>query len=132
MARLIPIDDDHDTAGYFAAAKEHRLVVRTCQSCGRTLHLPRQHCYHCRSFDSYWKEVPGQGRLYSWTTVEHGVQPGYDVPFTIVLVELDGLPEVRLVGNLDGRPQLEAGMAMQVRWDEIGEGVVIPNWEPAP
>jgi hypothetical protein len=54
------------------------------------------------------------------------------VPYTIVLVDLDDAPGVRLLGNLPGSPDLRAGMAMQVRFDHLNDGVVLPNWEPAP
>jgi uncharacterized OB-fold protein len=128
---LIPVDDDYDTGGFFAAAKKHQLVVRACASCGATLHLPRAYCYHCGSFDTRWVGASERGTLFSWTTVEHQIHPGYDVPYTIVLVDVDAPPAVRLTGNIKGRPALEIGMPMEVWWDEVGDGVVIPNWKPA-
>lgn len=130
-SRLLPVTDDHDTAGFFAAAKERRLVVRMCAACGATLHLPRDYCYHCGSFETRWSDAVGRGTLYSWTTVEHQVHQAYEVPYTVVLVDLDDPPGVRLVGSIAGRPSLEIGMPMRVWWDEFDEGVVIPNWEPA-
>ena len=70
------------------------------------------------------------GALYAWTVVEHPTHPAYPVPYTVVLVDVDGAPGVRLVGHLPGRPDLEAGQRMRLRFDETGEGVVLPNWEP--
>ena len=61
--------------------------------------------------------MSGRGRLYSWTTVEHQVHPAYPVPYTIVLVELDDEPGVRLIGYLPGAPELTEGQPMQV-WFE--------------
>ena len=128
--RVLPVVDDRDTGGLFEAAREGRLVVRFCQSCDRPLHLPRAYCYHCGSWDTGWREVGGLGTLYAWTVVEHGVHPAWEVPYTVVLVDVDGAPGVRLVGNLPGRPALRVGQAMEVWFDEMGEGVVIPNWVP--
>ena len=131
MNRLLPVDDDHDTGGFFAAAKEHRLVVRTCMECGKHLHLPRAYCAACRSWNTAWTEVEGDaGSLYAWTVVEHPIHPAYPVPYTVVLVDVDGAPGVRLVGHLPGHPDLEPGQAMRLRFDEAGEGVTLPNWEP--
>jgi uncharacterized OB-fold protein len=130
MTRLIPVDDDHDTAGFFAAAKEHRLVVRVCKTCDTTLHMPRDYCYVCRSFNGEWREASPTGSLFTWTIVEHGVHADYVAPYAVVLVQLDAPPGVRLVGNIPGRPELQMGMAMEVWWDEVGEGVTIPNWRP--
>ena len=50
----------------------------------------------------------------------------------MVLVELDDAPGVRYVGNLAGRPDLREGMPMRVRFDDAGDGVTLPNWEPTP
>ena len=53
------------------------------------------------------------GHLYSWTVAEHQVHPGFPVPYTIVLVELDEVPGVRLVGHLPDARDLTMGMPMQ-------------------
>lgn len=132
MDRILPVDDDHDTGGFFSAANQRRLVVRTCLDCGANLHLPRAYCSHCRSWNTAWKDVDGErGTLYAWTVVERPTHPAYPVPYTVVLVDVDGAPGMRLVGYLPGRPELRAGQAMKLGFDEAGEGVVLPNWEPA-
>jgi uncharacterized protein len=127
---VLPVDDDRDTAGFFEAARRGELVVRACASCGAFLHLPRAYCRHCGSWEGRWVQVAGGGRLHSWTVVEHQVHPSYPVPYTIVLVELDDAPGVRLVGSIAGSPQLVEGMPMRVRFDDLGDGVVLPQWEP--
>jgi hypothetical protein len=70
------------------------------------------------------------GHLYSWTVAEHQVHPGFPVPYTVVLVELDEVPGVRLVGHLPGARDLAMGMPMQATFDTIRDGVVVPMWEP--
>ena len=70
-------------------------------------------------------------RCTRWTVVDHQVHPAYPVPYTIVLVDLDDAPGVRLVGHLPGSPDLHDGMPMRVRFDEVADGVVLPQWEPA-
>jgi uncharacterized OB-fold protein len=75
--------------------------------------------------------VSGRGRLCSWTTTEHQVHPAYPVPYTIVLVELEEDPSVRLVGYLPGSPALTDGQVMQVWFEQLDDGVVLPQWEPA-
>jgi uncharacterized OB-fold protein len=129
-ARLLPVVDDADTGGFWAAAARHELVVRTCRDCGQSLHLPRVHCFACGGHDSWWRPVAGRARLYSWTTVEHQVHPAYPVPYTAVLVELEEAPGVRLVGQLPGRPDLRADQPMRVRFEDVGGGTVLPQWIP--
>jgi uncharacterized protein len=129
--RLVPVVDDRDTGGFFAAAREGRLVVRRCNGCDAVLHLPRAYCAGCGSWDGRWQDAAGTATLHSWTVVEHQVHPAFPVPYTIVLVELDEVPAVRMVGYLDGAPDLVAGRPMRVRFDPVGDGVVVPGWEPA-
>ncbi|MET0578071.1 MAG: OB-fold domain-containing protein, partial [Ilumatobacteraceae bacterium] len=114
---LLPVDDDHDTGGFFEAARRGELVVRACSSCGTLLHLPRAFCHRCGSWDGEWRPVAGTGTLHTWTVVDHQVHPAYPVPYTIVLVDLDDAPGVRLLGHLPGSPDLQAGMPMRVRFD---------------
>jgi uncharacterized OB-fold protein len=127
--RILPVDDDHDTGGFFAAARCGELVVRVCDECGAVLHVPIAHCHTCGSWDGTWTRVQGTGHLVSWTTAEHQVHPAYPVPYTIVLVELDDRPGVRFVGSLPGAPQLTDGQPMRVWFEEL-EGAVLPQWEP--
>jgi uncharacterized OB-fold protein len=133
--RILPVDDDRDTGGFFRAAQERRLVVKACDGCGTPLHLPRAHCSHCGSWDTSWHEVGGAATLYAWTVVVRPFHAAYPVPYTVVLVDLDEAPGVRLVGYVDGRPELRAGQPMELWWDEVeaGDGppVVLPNWRPS-
>jgi uncharacterized OB-fold protein len=131
MARLRPVDDDLDTGPFFAAARRGELAVQRCAGCAAVLHVPRRYCRECGSWESRWEVVAGTAELYSWTVVTHQVHPAYPVPYTVVLVELPGLG-VRLVGSLPGAPELEVGMAMRVWFEELGGGVVQPNWRPDP
>ena len=131
MSKLQPVVDDHDTGGFFEAAARGELVVRACANCGTVLHVPRAYCRACGSWDGEWKPAGTTGTLHSFTVADHQVHPAYPVPYTIVLVDLDDVPGVRLLGHLDGNPDLTIGMPMRVRFDELADGVVLPNWEPA-
>jgi uncharacterized OB-fold protein len=53
------------------------------------------------------------------------------VPYTIVLVELEDVPEARLVGYLPGRPELAAGMPMRAWFEPVDDdGTRLPQWRP--
>lgn len=129
-ARPLPVTDDRDTGGFFEAARRRELVVRVCNDCGHVLHLPRAYCHYCGSWSGRWEQVSGRGRLSTWTTVEHQVHPAFPVPYTVVLVEIDDKPGVRLVGRLDGAPELVPGQAMEAWFEDAGDGVVLPQWRP--
>jgi len=129
--RPIPVIDDHDTGGFFEAAARGELAIRMCNGCDAVLHMPVAYCYRCGGWEGRWQRTAGTGRLYSWTVVAHQVHPAHPVPYTVLLVELDDHPEARLVGQLPGRPDLEAGQPMQVRFEPMSDGVVLPQWRPA-
>ena len=128
--RLIPVDDDLDTGGIFAAAKRGQIAVRRCNGCDAVLHVPVAYCRHCGSWDGRWQDVAGRATLYSWTVVEHQVHPAYPVPYTVVVVDLDELPGTHMLGRIDGAPELHAGQPMEAWFEEIG-GTVVPQWRPA-
>jgi hypothetical protein len=130
MGRLIPNTRDHDTAGFFAAAAEGRLVYRACGDCGRGLHPPTAHCPFCGGWNTDWREAQGTGTLYSWTTVHQSVHPAYPAPYTLVLVALDDTTDVRLIGHIDGEQELTAGMKMRVWFETLENGETLPQWRP--
>lgn len=129
--RPLPVIDDPDTAGFFAAAARGELALCACTACGAVLHLPRAYCSSCGSWDTTWRPVAGRGRLYSWTTVEHQVHPAFPVPYTVVLVDLADEPGARLVGWLPGRPELEAGMEMRAVFEPVADDTTVVQWIPA-
>lgn len=134
--KLLPVDDDLDTGGFFEAARRGELAVRRCDGCDAVLHVPRAYCRHCGSWEGRWDVVDGRATLHSWTVVEHQVHPAYPTPYTVVLVDLDAAPGTRLVGQIPGAPELTAGMPMEVWFEEIGENdgrtIVLPQWRPVP
>ena len=129
---ILPNVNDRETAPFFAAAREHRLVIKQCRKCGKGIHPPTAHCPFCDSWDTHWQECKGAGRLYSWSVVEHQVHPACSVPYTLVVVTLDDITHVRLVGSIPGRPKLKAGMPMRVTFQVLAAEIVLPQWEPVP
>jgi uncharacterized OB-fold protein len=128
--RVTPVTDDHDTGGFWTAAAQGRLVIRTCLDCGSRLHLPKAFCHYCQSWNTAWQEVEGTGSIYSWAIVRLQVHPYFPAPYTLIVVELDDAPMIHLLGNIDGDAPVNIGDPVRVRFDDI-EGVVIPNWEIA-
>jgi uncharacterized OB-fold protein len=130
MDKPIPIIDDDDTGGHFAAAQRGAIAIVLCAECTRPIHLPLPRCPACGSWTTEWTDVTPRARVYSWTVVEHPVHPAFEVPYTVVLAELDDYPEVRLVSYLPGRVELEAGEPLAASFDDVRDGVVVPRWSP--
>ena len=103
-------------APYWEATRRHELVVQRCNACATFQWGPEWCCHHCLSFDIGWVQVPGQGRIYSWERVWHPVHPALReaTPYLVVLVELPGAGNVRMVGNLLGDPLQEVPIGAEV------------------
>ena len=56
------------------------------------------------------------------------MHPAFPVPYTVVLVDADDA-DARFVGMLPGRPDLQVGDAMRVRFDQAPDGTALPQWE---
>jgi len=125
---LLPYVEDRETCGFFEAAAEGRLVFRACNDCDHALHPPTEHCPYCGGWNTAWRDAKGTGTLHTWTTVAHQIHPGFPAPYTVVVGELDDAPEVRLMGRLDGEPELAAGMTMSVWFERLPEGPTLPQW----
>lgn len=92
-----------DTAPFWEAAKEERLAIQQCRSCGRHYFYPRDFCQHCSSGDVEWHEIAGTGRLVSYVINYRPIPPADPAtPQIIALVELD--EGVRMLTNIVGSP----------------------------
>jgi hypothetical protein len=95
-------------------------------------------CHRCHSFEVGFEPVEPRGAIYSWERVWHPVHRSLaeGVPYTILLVELDVAPGVRLVGNLAGdalRPfQIGDPVVAQFEdHDDAETPFTLIQWRPA-
>jgi len=125
-----------ETMGWWEAAAEHRLVVQRCAQCGTTRHPPGPLCPHCRSSASQWRQLPGTGRVYTFTVVRQAFIPSLSdrLPYVVAAVELDDSAGARLVSNLvDVDPaEVTLDMAVEVVWEDMGPELALPRFRPAP
>lgn len=124
-----------DTAGWWAAVREHRLVIQRCHHCGTFRHPPVPVCYICQSFDFRWAPVSGRGLIYSYTEAVHPVHPALKThgPYNIVVVELPDAGNVRLVGNLLDTPYeaIRIGLPVEAVFEDIPPDVTLVQWRPS-
>jgi uncharacterized OB-fold protein len=132
-ASLAEIHADQWSAPFWAAAREHRLVCARCASCGTFRMPPSPFCPVCRSQGLEWVDLPGTGTVYTFTVVRHAVLPivREHVPYVIAVVELDGAPGARLLGNVVGLvpEEISVGLTVRVVWDDTEGGATIPRFE---
>lgn len=128
MARRIPSPRVlPESAEYWRAANEGRLVVKHCRACGQPHHYPRDVCPHCLSDDTEWRPASGRGTLYSFSTMGQG-----EDAYTIALVTL--AEGVTMMSNLvDADPAAcRIGQAVQVVFRPSDGGQAVPMFAPLP
>lgn len=128
--RPVP-DVTPETAPYWEAAAEGRLLLQECTDCGLVYHYPRAFCPDCFSEDVDWREAAGTGEVYSYSPAyTMSSWPEEDLPLVVAYVELDEGP--RVVTNVDADPDdVEIGTRVRARF--VGterDDVAIPVFEP--
>jgi uncharacterized OB-fold protein len=118
----IPVPDE-DSAAYWAALREHRILLQRCTSCGETRAPRMPGCPQCGSAGYRDIEVRGTGTIYSWVVIHRplGGIPAQQLPRTIVTVELD--EGCRVLGRL----VRNAGEAARVGMDLPVEAVFVDH-----
>jgi uncharacterized OB-fold protein len=119
-------------APWWEAAKEQRLLVRRCQSCGKAHLYPRPFCPTCWSADVEWEQASGRGRLYTWSLVHtNGLAPfSTRLPYVAALVDLEEGPRMMTNVVQCDPDRLACDQPMEVAWEEE-EGLVLPRFRPS-
>lgn len=98
-----PPQDVPQLQPFWSAVGRNELVFPRCRECGRWHWYPGPGCRCGHDEEFEWHPVRAEGVIFSFTRVERAFLPsGSDPPYTVVLVEFDDAPGLRLVTNLVG------------------------------
>jgi uncharacterized protein len=116
-----------DTAPFWEAAKQGKLVLQFCKDTNQFQHYPRPVSIFTGSRNLEWREVSGRGVVYACTVIRVP-GPGLDgrLPLSVVTVELD--EGVRMLGNIvNVEPDKVAiGQRVEVTWDRLSDDFQYP------
>lgn len=130
MTVTVDVNNYIDTSEFWAAAREGRLVVQYDRATGKPQWFPRGLSLASGRRDLEWRQVSGNGTLYSWT-VTHSPWPGHEdrVPYVCALVDLD--EGVRMLTNVINTDPvtLEVGQRVRLAWQDLANGVRYPAFE---
>jgi uncharacterized OB-fold protein len=132
-AELAQLNPNAWTAPFWAAAAEGRLRIPRCPSCEAIRMPPGPCCWRCHGTALDWKEVPGTGRVHTFTVTRrafHRALAGC-VPYVLAVIELDDADGARVISNVvDIYPNdVRVELRVEVVWDRAGEAV-IPRFRP--
>jgi uncharacterized OB-fold protein len=121
-----------ETEPFWNAAKEHRLVMPRCEGCARYAFPPTVACAACGSEQFAWVDVSGYGKVFSFVVFHRVYHPAFrgKVPYVVAVIELAEGP--RIISNVVGMPVEDVVCEMPVRvvFDDVREGMVIPQFAP--
>lgn len=107
---------------YNEALQQNKLLGLKCRSCSAITVPPKMVCRQCASPDMEIIELKGSGKIRTFTTVFVASEGREDeVPYTIVIVELDDGPWI--MGNLEGIDPATASMELVGRKVIMGHKV---------
>jgi uncharacterized protein len=115
---------------FWKAAREHRLVLQSCDRCHRAWYPIGPNCPRCLSTDFTWQELRGTGKVSSFVVFH---KPWADwlrdrVPYVVAQVELDEGP--RLTANLPGVAieDVRIGMPVSVVFEDVSPEISLPQF----
>jgi uncharacterized OB-fold protein len=122
---------DADSAPYWTAAHEGRLVIQRCITCDARQLYPRDRCLVCRG-PVEWIEASGRGSVYSYTVIRQNYsRPFRDwIPYVVALVDLEEGP--RVMTNIVGcEPDaVHIGMAVRAQFEAVSDEAGIALFSP--
>jgi uncharacterized OB-fold protein len=113
-AKPQPVEDD-ESAPFWAACREGRLLLQRCGACGKAVFYPRSICPHCHA-DALGPETgSGRGTIHSWTVSRRPAGPGWadEVPYVVALVDLEEGPRLLGVVEVDDPDEVRTGLAVE-------------------
>jgi uncharacterized OB-fold protein len=116
-----------ETAAYWAAARNGKLLIKRCQDCGAVHYYPRAHCPFCFSDRTTWLECSGLGTIYSFSVMRRAEQP-YALAY-VTLAEGPTMMTNIVDCDLDA---VRIGQPVKLVFRPSEKGQPVPMFTPAP
>ncbi|MDD3653216.1 MAG: Zn-ribbon domain-containing OB-fold protein [Desulfotomaculaceae bacterium] len=108
------------------------LAYTKCRTCSQAYFPPRADCANCLGNDMEWIAFEGNGKIVTFTHTMYA-PTGFeaDAPYTIVVVELDGLKVLGRMNKEVPVDTLSVGMPVKVEIVKLPDGQVTYEFLPA-
>lgn len=128
----LPIQDV-ETAPYWSALREGRLLIKQCEDCGKSHFYPRLLCPHCHSDRVDWAQASGDGEIYTYTVARRPAGPAFkaDLPYVVALVQLDEGPRIMTHIVCGDVGEVRIGRRVKVDFVAVTDEVTLPKFRLA-
>jgi uncharacterized OB-fold protein len=121
------------SAPFWQGLNEGVVRLQRCSACRAWVFYPRNRCPKCLSDRLEWKNVSGEGRLYTFTIARQPTSPHFadEVPQKLAVVELD--EGVHLTTTLVGLDEASIRIGMRVKpyFDRVADGTTLLRYQKA-
>ncbi|MEJ1970364.1 MAG: Zn-ribbon domain-containing OB-fold protein [Rhizomicrobium sp.] len=120
--KIVPPPVNEETAKFWKAAEEGRLLYGFCLACNEPHYFPRLFCPFCFSQRVEWRQANGTATVYSYSTMLRSPTGSY----TIAYVELEEGPRV-LTNLVDcDAAKIAIGAPARLVWKPSEGGPPVP------
>jgi uncharacterized OB-fold protein len=104
-------------SAFFAGLANKKLLGSKCTKCSYIFATPRSHCMECGA-KTEWYELPKQGEVHTFTTCYFGGEAFLkETPFTLILVEFEGVNTLFLSRLVGVKPEnVKIGMKIKAQF----------------
>jgi len=116
-----------ETEAYWASARDGKLLIKRCESCGEVHYYPRALCPFCFSDRTIWLECSGRGRIYSFSVMRRA-----PVPYALAYVTLaEGPTMMTNIVDCD-LDAIRIGQPVVLVFKPSESGQAVPMFTPSP
>ena len=120
------------TRPFWDGLNERKVQIQQCDGCDSWVFYPRTRCPSCLSDLLVWREVSGQGVLYTYTLARQPTAPHFadETPQQLAVVELDeGVRMTSTLVNVEPS-DIVIGMRLQPYFDQVTDAVTLLRYQP--
>jgi uncharacterized OB-fold protein len=131
----IPLPNPHDplTAPHWQAAREGRIAMQRCPSCGYVRWPAALSCPECLAEGGEWTALSGFGRIWSFAVYEKPLHPEFAAlcPYAVALVRLDEGPML-YARMLDPPDRLACDARVSAVHEHVSDSVSLARFKLEP
>ena len=120
------------TRPFWDGLNERKVQIQRCDGCDSWVFYPRTRCPSCLSDLLIWREVSGQGVLYTYTLARQPTAPHFadETPQQLAVVELDeGVRMTSTLVNVEPS-DIVIGMRLRPYFDQVTDAVTLLRYQP--